>query len=218
MGMTCLISIYDKGQRAEGQIGIIYLFNSGTMVVDIGGPQLPEGLTSVQAKEQLRVVGPNRVGKGGGGSWLRLLAGGIREPMTVLLLAACLIYFLLREPRQGLLMLAAIGFVTAISIYQERKSSRALAALKKYVEPKVGCLRDGRLVQIASEDLVPGDVMLIEEGASVPADGMVIRANDLTVNESVMTGESFLVFKDGSEGNNQLYQGSLVSSGKCYAG
>lgn len=177
----------------------------------------PDGLTANEAKELLRTVGPNRMGGVGRKGFLRLALDLLREPMTVLLLVACLIYFLLREPDQGMLMLAATIFVSAISVYQERKSSRALAALKKYVEPRVGCLRDGILVMIPSEELVPGDVMLVEEGASVPADGIVVRANDLTVNESVVTGESFPVFKDGTEGNNQLYQGSMVSSGKCYA-
>jgi len=177
----------------------------------------PEGLTTKEAKELLRTAGPNSMGKVEGKGFLRLVFDLIREPMTALLLVACLLYFLLREPDQGLLMLAAIVFVSAISVYQERKSSRALAALRKYVEPKVGCLRDGILVMIDSEELVPGDVMLVEEGQAVAADGVVLVANDFSVNESVVTGESFPVLKDGGEGNNQLYQGSMVNSGKCYA-
>ncbi|WP_431209509.1 cation-translocating P-type ATPase [Puia sp. P3] len=69
---------------------------------------------------------------------------------------------------------------------------------------------------LPSEDLVPGDIVLVEEGSSVPADGVVLRANDLTVNEAIVTGESFPVVKDGTEGNNLLYQGTMINSGKCY--
>jgi Ca2+-transporting ATPase len=167
---------------------------------------LPDGLTTDQARELLRLAGPNRVGGKEAGGFLRLLRDVIREPMTVLLLVASLIYFLLHEPRQGLLMLAATVFVSAISVYQERKSSRALAAMRKYVEPRVACIRDGVLVMVASEEIVPGDIVVVEEGSSFPADGIVLRANDLTVNESIVTGESFPVSKDGMEGNNRVYR------------
>ena len=114
-------------------------------------------------------------------------------------------------------MLVAICFVTAISLYQDVRSSKALQALKKYTEPQVTVIRNSITKNIYSEDLVPGDVMLLEEGNNVPADATILQGNDLSVNESVITGESMPVEKHESTGNNFIYQGTTINTGKCYA-
>src|SRR6187402_541212 len=85
-----------------------------------------------------------------------------REPMLILLLIACSLYFVLGNTSEGILMAIAIVIVTAISLYQESKSSRALQALKQFTEPKVTVIRDGIEQVIRNEDLVPGDIMLQE--------------------------------------------------------
>jgi P-type Ca2+ transporter type 2C len=138
------------------------------------------------------------------------------EPMFIMLLIACSIYFILGESDEGILMLVAIFFVTAISIYQEVKSSRALLALKQYTEPKVVVIRDRKEQIIFSEDLLPGDIMKLEEGNMIPADGMAVQSNDLSVNESILTGESIPVEKNAKEGFNRLFQGTTINSGMCY--
>ena len=137
--------------------------------------------------------------------------------MFLLLLVACMLYFVLSEPREGLLMLVAMIFVAAISVYQEVKSSKALEALKKYTEPKAKCKRDGKLVVIPVDELVPGDIILVEEGRLIPADAVIVQSNDFSVNESIVTGESFPVSKGERSENKLLYQGCTVNSGKCYA-
>ena len=141
----------------------------------------------------------------------------IREPMFILLVIACVLYYILGQPTEGLMMLIAICFVAAISIYQEFRSSKALQALKQYTEPTVTVIRDGIEKNIRSEDLVPGDIMLLEEGTKVPADGTILQENDLSVNESIITGESLPVDKYETAGNNLIYQGTTINSGKCYA-
>lgn len=141
----------------------------------------------------------------------------IREPMFLILLLACLLYFLLGETSNGLLMLASLFFVGAISFYQEVKSSHALAALRQYTQPMVTVIRDGIEQAIFSRDLLPGDVFLIEEGDLVPADGDILQANDLSVNESILTGESVPVEKNDQAADRQLFQGTTINSGKCYA-
>jgi Ca2+-transporting ATPase len=137
--------------------------------------------------------------------------------MFLVLLFAGVLYFLLNKPREGVLMLLALVFVGAISFYQDMKRHRALSALRDYTEPRVRTVRDGQLKVLHGWELVPEDVMLLEEGEKIPADAVVLTAHDLSVNESVVTGESLPVDKDGSEGRNKLLLGSLVNTGTCYA-
>ncbi|QEC65789.1 cation-translocating P-type ATPase [Panacibacter ginsenosidivorans] len=141
----------------------------------------------------------------------------VKEPMFILLFVACLLYFILGEVSEGIMMLVAIILVTAISLYQEVKSSNALKALQEFTEPKVTVIRDGKEIVIAAEELVPGDIMLLDEGMNIPADAIILQANDLTVNESIITGESLPVDKNETENSNALFQGTTINSGKCIA-
>jgi Ca2+-transporting ATPase len=141
----------------------------------------------------------------------------IKEPMFILLCFACALYFIAGEINEGFLMLVAMLFVAAISFYQEVKSFKAIEALKEYTEPKVIVIRNRIEKTIPSSELVPGDTILLEEGNKVPADAEVLQQNDLSVNESVITGESMPVTKSSTAGNNFLYQGTTINSGKCYA-
>ena len=171
---------------------------------------LPQDIPLLQ-----RQYGKNRVHLGAGHRMLRILIDIIREPMFILLVIACSLYFILGEIGEGVLMAIAIVIVTAISLYQEAKSSRALEALKQLTEPLVMVIRNGQQQVISDEDLLPGDIMLLEEGMKIPADAVIIQSNDLSINESVITGESLPVEK--TEDQNLLYQGTTINSGKCIA-
>jgi P-type Ca2+ transporter type 2C len=149
--------------------------------------------------------------------FFRMVWNIFREPMFIMLIIACALYFVLGEVKEGLLMLAAMIFVGAISVYQEVKSSKALAALNQYTQPKITVVRDGKEMIILSEDLVPGDVISLKEGDRIPADAVLINSNDLSANESVITGESLPVTKSSAQEQNQLFQGSTVNSGKGFA-
>lgn len=201
----------------KGGVAMLEYFG-GSMSTDLhqkenGAGEL-SGLTTSRAQELLAQAGPNDIGADRKKSIFHIAGDTLKEPMALLLLATCFLYFLLREPGQGFLMMLALGFVTAISVYQERKSSRALAELRKYTEPKVKCMRDGVWAEILSAELVPGDLILIEEGGIIPADAVIVQCNDFSVNESVITGESFPVAK---EEGVPVFQGTTVNSGKCYA-
>jgi Ca2+-transporting ATPase len=148
--------------------------------------------------------------------WL-ILKDVALEPMFLLLSAACLLYFILGSTAEGIMMLVAISIVTAISIFQEVRSSKALENLKSYTAPSVKLIRDGHEKLLPTEELVPGDIILLEEGEQVPADAVVLQSNDLSVNESIITGESVPADKDLSQGNIKLFQGTTVNSGKCVA-
>jgi Ca2+-transporting ATPase len=139
------------------------------------------------------------------------------EPMFILLALACSVYFVLGDNNEGFLMLAAILFVSAISLYQENRSSHALKALRQYTEPRVTVIREGKEKIIDTVDLLPGDVMILEEGSKIPADALILQSNDLSVNESIITGESLPVEKNSSDGENNLLQGTTINSGKCIA-
>lgn len=115
------------------------------------------------------------------------------------------------------MMSVAICLVAAISLYQNIRSTRALQALKQFTEPEVAVIRSGIVRNIRTEELVPGDVIILEEGKKVPADATIIQQNDCSVNESIVTGESMPVYKDESAGNNLIYQGTTINSGKCHA-
>lgn len=146
---------------------------------------------------------------------VNVLADLLKEPMMLLLIASSLLYFLLGNVTEGWMMLIAMLLVAAVSLYQDIKSSRALDALRQYTAPLATVIRDGKEITIPAEELVPGDTLLLSEGALIPADGTIISAHDLTVNESIMTGESLPAAKDNQAGNNQLYQGTTLNSGNC---
>lgn len=141
----------------------------------------------------------------------------VKEPMFILLVIACSLYFILGEVSEGIMMLVAMVLVATISLYQEVKSSNAVKALKQFTEPKVTVVRDSKEMIISTEELVPGDIMLLDEGMKIPADAIILQENDFTVNESIITGESLPVDKHETEEHNKLYQGTTINSGKCIA-
>lgn len=176
-----------------------------------------ESLSSEQVVVLQKKYGRNRLKVNPEHRLIRIIMSIASEPMFILLAIACSLYFILGNNSEGIIMAVAILFVTAISLYQEVKSSRALQSLRHLVQPGVTVIRDGKEQQIDIEELVPGDVMLLEEGMKIPADAIILQSNDLSLNEAVITGESLPVDKYEAEGHNQLYQGVLINSGKCIA-
>jgi len=136
----------------------------------------------------------------------------VLEPMFIMLLAACIIYLLLKQYREGVIMLVAIFIVAGISIFQEWRSRNAVQALKKISAGKATVLRNAIRVRINAEEIVVDDLLLLEEGEIVAADGLIVSANDFSLNESILTGESFPVNK-ATENNDEVFKGTLVTSG-----
>ncbi|MEY4962732.1 MAG: hypothetical protein RLZZ323_51 [Bacteroidota bacterium] len=136
-----------------------------------------------------------------------------KEPMFLLLATATSIYFITGEYSNGIFMSIAILLIASISLYQESKSKNAIQALEKLTQPKSKVIREGGLIEITSEEIVLGDCIQIEEGTFVPADGRIIQSNDFSVNESILTGESFSVAKNEKSENKEVYQGTIVASG-----
>ncbi|MEO8771125.1 MAG: cation-translocating P-type ATPase [Ferruginibacter sp.] len=136
-----------------------------------------------------------------------------KEPMIILLLVASLIYFVSGKTGDGIFLLAAIIIVSVITLFQDSRSRNALQKLKNFTQPNCKVIRNGKTEEIKSEDLVIGDSLIVEEGTSITADGIIVHSNDFSVNESILTGESFPVFKDKSKEDNVIFKGTTVASG-----
>ena len=137
----------------------------------------------------------------------------IQEPMMILLLVASSIYFISGKIGDGIFLAVAIIFQTSISLYQYSRSKNALEKLKDFSQPNCKVIRNGKTEEIRSEDLVVGDSLIVEEGTLITADGIIVHSNDFSVNESILTGESLVVFKDKTKEDYFIYSGTTVASG-----
>lgn len=140
-----------------------------------------------------------------------------KEPMVILLFVASAIYFISGDIGDGIFLACAIVFEVAISLYQDARSRNALEQLKSFTQPKCKVIRNGKVVEINSEDLVVGDSLMIEEGTAIAADGVIVHSNDFSVNESILTGESMAVQKDKATTDNLVFSGTTVASGLAIA-
>ncbi|SEW44999.1 cation-translocating P-type ATPase [[Clostridium] fimetarium] len=184
--------------------------------------QSMKGLTSAEAKILQEKHGKNELTLQKKESFFVKVIHIICEPMFLLLLVAAIIYFILGEPRDGLIMLIFVVGIISIDVIQEWKTDQTLNALKDLSAPRVRVIRDANEIEIASEDLVPGDLMMIYEGVKIPADGIVVKCNDLCVDESSLTGEAEGVWKVTLENaepskdywrKDYCYAGTLVTQG-----
>lgn len=169
--------------------------------------ELPhQGLTTAQARSALATHGPNALPDTRPESLLQRFLRQFRNPVIYILLFA-LVFDLgvwWQEERHGLpleplTILVILLFNALLGLWQQTKSEAALARLKALAAPKSWVMRDGQLTQIASAELVPGDLIRVEAGERIPADGVLLSESSFSVDESVMTGESVPVEKDARD-------------------
>lgn len=170
------------------------------------------GLTTNEVLQSRALSGRNEMDSEKNGT-LTLVLDLVREPMILLLLASAAIYFFSGQTGDAIFMLAGIVFVAGISLYQQSRSENALATLRSLNQPVCKVIREGKTIHIPKEEVVVGDCMVVEEGGAVPADGVVLQSNDFSVNESILTGESLPVEKDGDVTRNLVFQGTTVVRG-----
>jgi len=183
------------------------------------------GLTAGEIKALQLKYGRNELSPKKKESLIKKILHIVCEPMFLLLIIAAIIYFVLGEPHDALIMLIFIAAIICIAVIQEWKTDKTLNALKDLSPPFVTVLREGKEIQIASSNLVPGDIMLIYEGEKIPADGIVIKCSDLCIDESSLTGEAEGVWKipTGIEPENPENPASTAGTDYwrkdyCYAG
>lgn len=175
-----------------------------------------KGLTDEEVIISRKEHGNNELNQQIKSGFIPALIDTLKEPMLILLLAAGILYFISGSTGEAIFMLSAIVLVSAISLYQDSRSRNALAALKALSQPHTKVVRNGNIAQINSGDVVVNDCIIVEEGSLITADATIIYSNDFTVNESILTGESFPVAKTVKE-ENKIFSGTLVSSGMAMA-
>lgn len=180
-----------------------------------------EGLTAAEAAERLGREGP-KLHRTGSGSALRLLLNQFRSPLVILLLVAMTISLFLGDKMDVLIVLTVVLMSTLLGFWQEYRAANEVAALLAVIQAKATTLRDGHPVDLPVAQIVPGDVVLLRAGATIPGDGLLIESKDLFVDESALTGESYpaekkvgVVAANSSQGKrtNAVFEGTHVVSG-----
>jgi Ca2+-transporting ATPase len=186
------------------------------------------GLSDTCAQEKLRTEGYNELPLQQKRNMLRIVFEVIHEPMFLLLVASGLIYFFLGDTNEGLILMSFVVFIIGITVYQEQKTERALEALRNLSSPRALVIRDGQQKRIPGREVVTGDMLILSEGDRVPADGTLLSSNNISIDESLLTGESVPVRKipwlagmqpGRAGGDNQpfVYSGTLVVQGQGLA-
>lgn len=190
--------------------------------MDLGGMQ---GLSEQEAAERMVRDGPNELPAQKPRNVLAIALEVAREPMFLMLVAAGAIYLMLGEPTDALLLLGFVFVVMGITITQERRTERALEALRDLSSPRALVIRGGVQRRIAGREVVGGDLVVLAEGDRVPADGLLRRGINLSVDESLLTGESVPVRKlpsseareldkPGGDDLPSVFSGTLVTAGQ----
>ncbi|MDD1665318.1 MAG: cation-transporting P-type ATPase [Methanomicrobiales archaeon] len=171
----------------------------------------PAGLSGEEARERLRRFGPNRITRPYEITFLGIAKEEITEPMILLLLAVGVFYTILSNLNDALTLYAIIVILVLVEIANEYRAKKAISSLAALAEPRTKLIRDGKIADIPTEDVVPGDLLVLVPGTRIAADGTIVSGVSLQVDESSLTGESFPREKaPGSE----AYAGTLVVSGE----
>jgi len=200
----------------------------------VGEPDLSEnsnslaGLSSAQARARLDQEGYNELPSTRRRSTLAIALGVAQEPMFLLLIASVTIYLALGDLREAIILALSLLVILGITIFQERKTERALEALRDLSSPRALVVRDGAEKRIAGREVVRDDLLILTEGDRVPADAVVLSCNDLRVDESLLTGESLPVRKTVWDGRQEtarpggddlpfIYSGTMLVQGRGVA-
>lgn len=174
-------------------------------------PKKNKGLTSKEAKDKLAKYGTNMLPEKSPPSSFSILISQLKSPLVYILFFAGLVTFFLREYSDTVIIFVAVFINSVLGFFQETKANNALVALKKMVHLHATVVRDGEQKTIPSENIVPGDVCVINSGDKIPADGVTLEANRLFVDEALLTGESLPVKK---RNKSKVFMGTIVSGGR----
>jgi Ca2+-transporting ATPase len=183
------------------------------------------GLTTAEAEARLARNGPNELEERGGRSRWQILLTQFTSFLTIVLIVAAVISLALGDWLDALVIMAIVVLNAGLGYYQEHKAEAAMAALKQMAVPLVRVRRDGQVVELAARELVIGDVVVLETGNVVSADGRLISASNLRVDEAPLTGESEPVGKEAEmvfateraigDRRNMLFMGTTVTMGRA---
>lgn len=187
------------------------------------GTNVKTGLTEAEARKRFSVYGPNALPEGHHDTWFSIFIGQFQSPLIyVLLIAAVIIFFVGSQKLDAFIILGILLFNAIIGTIQEGRAADIVENLRHFITTKSVVIRDGQHHIVDDRDLVPGDVIMLKEGERVPADARVIHAERLKIDESILTGESNPVHKQGdalvgtvsiADQSNMVFQGTYVVSG-----
>ena len=183
-----------------------------------------KGLTQQEVNEKLASEGYNELPSSKPKSVFQIALGVVKEPMFLLLVACGTLYLLLGDVQEGLMLLSFVFVVMGIEFFQEKKTEKALDALKDLASPRALVIRDGETIRIAGRDVVTDDIVVLQEGDRVPADAVVLSCINLSADESLLTGEPVPVskrewkegdtaFTPGGDDLPVVYSGSMIVQG-----
>jgi Ca2+-transporting ATPase len=180
-----------------------------------------KGLTVTEVNEQLKIHGYNELPSVKPKNAGRIALEVIKEPMFILLVSCGLLYMLVGNYKEGSILLSWIFVIIFITFYQYQKTERALDALRKLSSPRALVIRDGKEIKVPGREVVPDDIIIVNEGDRIAADAVIVETVNLIVDESLLTGESIAVTKsiqsDLSNVQGLIYNGTLVVQGKGIA-
>jgi len=191
-------------------------------------PDMSQGLSENEAQEKLVREGFNELPSSKPRNLFAIALGVVKEPMFLLLVACGTLYLILGDVQEGLMLLGFVFVIMGIELYQEKKTEKALDALKDLASPRALVLRDGEEKRIAGREVVTGDIIILQEGDRIPADATVFSSVNLLADESLLTGESVPVRKaewdlqqqkvhPGGDDLPFVYSGSLIVQGNGMA-
>ncbi len=194
-------------------------------ILDALGVDKSLGLNPAEVQARQEEYGKNVLPTDKGVDWLRLILGQFTDIMVIILIIAAVISAVLGEATDVVVILAIVALNAMLGIYQEYRAEQALAALSRLQVPQVRVRRGGQVQEISAEELVPGDMVLLEEGDRVPADGRLVDAVNLQIEEAALTGESVPVSKDTAaiqssenitvgDRQNMAFMGTAVNYGR----
>jgi P-type Mg2+ transporter len=182
------------------------------------------GLRERDAQEILKRTGPNQIRSRRQSTPLGLFLNQFKSPIVIILIFATIVSAFLQDWADAIIILLIVVGSALLSFYQEYNASSAAEKLRAQVSLKTNVLRDGKSASIPTEEVVPGDVVLLSAGSLIPADGLVLEADDFFVNQAVLTGETFPVEKKPgvlqetaslAERTNTVFMGTNVRSGSA---
>ncbi|MDO8693291.1 MAG: cation-translocating P-type ATPase [Sheuella sp.] len=173
---------------------------------------LNNGLSPEIALQRLHEDGPNELGISQRRTLRDIVLDVMREPMFLLLIGAGMLYLLMGDAHEALILLGFVSIIITITILQERRTDNALEALREMSSPRALVIRGGVAQRIPGREVVRDDILIVSEGDRVAADGVLLESHELATDESMLTGESEVVEKQKL--GDQLYAGTLVVRGQ----
>ena len=186
----------------------------------------PQGLPEAEAEQRLQTYGPNRLQPRQRHDALVLFLAQFKSPITIMLLFAAILSLFLDSRTEAIIILAIVFLSSLLSFWQEFSASDAVQKLLAIVQLKAQVRRNGIEREIPVEEIVPGDIVLLNAGDIIPADGVILESKDLFINEAALTGETFPAEKNSnptaadaslSQRGNCVFMGTHVVSGQAQA-